>query len=319
MPALILHLFLCKNAFFLPQNTNTKILNQILIPDETQGCKHLSCIKETYHSDPMHATIREEILARCNAMDIPLVGIASIARWETPLFDPWIPLAFYPHSIWPEAAAVIVIGLPVHLPVLETTPSIWYHEHYNTINRLLDEYTYKIASFLNETGYPSVSVPRDGYGGIEALQREPVAFFSHRHAAYLAGLGTFGMNNMILTKEYGPRVRFGSLFTTAPFTSDPLIQDELCTHCMQCVLCCPFEAISGKKYPKETTDTHACTSYSTTLAKRQISPCGICIKVCPVGSDRERYNRIDTGIYTKRDGNEQYYNAWEHVRRHGHR
>lgn len=92
---------------------------------------------------------------------------------------------------------------------------------------------------LIEKGYPLVPVPRDGYGGIPAIRREPVAFFSHRHAAFLAGLGTFGIHNCILTREYGPRVRFGSVFTTAKIPSDPLMNEELCTWCMQCVLSCP--------------------------------------------------------------------------------
>jgi len=265
----------------------------------------------------MQETIRDEIISTCRRMEIPLVGIADVDRWEKPLFNPWIPQAYYPQSIWPPARAVIVIGLPVHLPALETTPSIWYHELYNTVNRLLDEYTYKIASFLNEAGFPSVSVPRDGYSGIEALKREPVAFFSHRHAAFLAGLGTFGMNNMVLTREFGPRVRFGSVFTSAPLRSDPLKKEELCTRCMNCVLLCPVQALSGE-YPKNTTDKTACTEYSAILRQRGISPCGNCIRVCPVGSDRVAFGQ-DAGIYAKREGNEQYYRAWEHVRRHGHR
>ena len=62
--------------------------------------------------------------------------------------------------------------------------------------------------------HPS-SFPGDGYFGIKALLKNPVAFFSHRHAAFLAGLGNFGVNNMLLTPEYGPRVRFGSVFTSA--------------------------------------------------------------------------------------------------------
>lgn len=119
-------------------------------------------------------------------------------------FQPWMPEEFYPQSIYPEARSVIVIGLPVSLPVLETSPSIYYRELYNTINSLLDQHTYRLAAFLTQLGHPSIFVPRDGYFGIRALLKNPVAFFSHRHAALLAGLGNFGVNNMLLTPEYGP-------------------------------------------------------------------------------------------------------------------
>ncbi len=39
--------------------------------------------------------------------------------------------------------------------------------------------------------------------------------WSHRHVAYFAGLGTFGLNNMLIT-EKGCCGRLGSLVTTAP-------------------------------------------------------------------------------------------------------
>ena len=52
------------------------------------------------------------------------MGVASVERWKDPPFQPWMPEEFYPQSIYPEARSVIVIGLPVSLPVLETSPSI---------------------------------------------------------------------------------------------------------------------------------------------------------------------------------------------------
>ena len=116
-------------------------------------------------------------------------GCQTVERWEEPLFQPWIPEKFHPKSIYPEARSAIVIGLPVTLPVLETSPSIYYRELYKTLNILLDQYTYRLSNFLTEKGHPSVFVPRDGYGSIKVLLADPVAFFSHRHAAFLAGLG----------------------------------------------------------------------------------------------------------------------------------
>jgi epoxyqueuosine reductase QueG len=239
----------------------------------------------------MTEDLKAAVLRRCRRMEIPLVGVASTDRWENPPFLPWMPEEFYPQSIFPEARSVIVIGLPVHLPVLETSPSNYYHELYKTVNTLLDQYTYRLASFLNDEGYPSVFVPRDGYESIEVLQKNPVAFFSHRHAALLAGLGTFGVNNTLLTPEYGPRVRFGSVLTAAVLPADPLFPEDLCTRCMRCVRACPAGALDERDYPEGLTDKAACTDNSARLARRHISPCGICIGVCPVGEDRRHYGR----------------------------
>ncbi len=265
----------------------------------------------------MTGYLKQKIQAKCREMDIPLSGIADISRWEDSLLNPDMPEAFYPRSIWPEAQSVLVIGLPVHLPALETSPSIWYREEYRTINTLLDQYTYRLAEFLNGEGYPSVSVPRDGYGHVSVLVKNPVAFFSHRHAAYLAGLGNFGVNNMLLTPQYGPRVRFGSVLTAASLPADPVMEGMLCTRCMQCVAQCPVQALDGDDYPEGLTDKATCAGYSQTLDTQYRSPCGVCIKVCPVGGDRVHYRREDTGIYRNRTGAERCHRAWDHVRRYG--
>jgi len=245
------------------------------------------------------------------------MGVADAERWRKPPFQPWMPEDFYPQSIFPAARSVIVIGLPVSLPVLESSPSIWYREMYNTVNVLLDQYTYRLSIFLNEMGYPSVFVPRDGYMGIKALLKNPVAFFSHRHAAYLAGLGNFGTNNMLLTPEYGPRVRFGSVFTAAELPADSPMTEELCTRCMRCVKMCPAAALDREDYPQGLTNKKSCSAHSAELAQKGISPCGICIKVCPVGEDRKLFGREDEGIYSRKDKFPAEHRAWEHVRRYG--
>lgn len=264
----------------------------------------------------MMTDLRSEVLAKCAHLDIPMVGFAPAERWdETSELE--VPAEFRPRSIFPEARSVVVIGIPVHLPVLETTPSIWYHELYGTVNRLLDQDAYRIATMLNEQGHPSVSVPRDGYGGLSVLKERPMAFFSHRHAAYYAGLGTFGVNNMLLTPRYGPRVRFTSIFTSAELPADPVMKEEVCIRCMRCTRACPVGALSEGEYPEALTDKAACVSQHEELYKRHVSPCGICIKVCPVGRDRKHFARTDAALYSDREGHERYHRAWEHVRRYG--
>ena len=266
----------------------------------------------------MNQRLKSQIRSKCRQMDIPLVGFAPAARWDDPPFEPWVPEAFRPAAIFPEARSVIVIGLPVPLPILETAPSIWYHELYRTVNILLDGYGYRIATWLSEQGFPSVWVPRDGYGSIGIVKESPVVFFSHRHAAYLAGLGTFGLNNVLLTPKYGPRVRFTSIFTAADLPADPVLEEDLCTRCMCCARICPVQALPGEDYPGGRTDTRACAIRSEELAARHISPCGFCIKVCPVGEDRKVFSREDRKIYNEDDPRyDSLHRAWTHVRSHG--
>jgi len=262
--------------------------------------------------------IHHRITGKCAELDIPLVGFASAQSWDTPLFEPWVPPEFRPRAIWPEVKTVIVIGIPVSLPIIETAPSIWYHELYRTVNTLLDTSAFRIATFLNAQGFPSICLPRDGYGSIGVLKEKPVTFFSHRHAAYLSGLGTFGINNMLLTPQFGPRVRFTSIFTSAEIVPGPVMEEDLCIKCMRCVDVCPVKAIPGTDYPDGITGKHTCATRSEALLKRFISPCGLCIKVCPVGKDRTLFHREDMSIYDE-DKKEftSYHAAWKHVRSYG--
>jgi len=266
----------------------------------------------------MSIRLKQAVRQRCSDLDIPLVGFAAAERWDTPLFSPWVPEEFRPAAIFPETETVIVIGIPVYLPALETSPSIWYMEEYRAVNALLDAGTHRIASFLNERGFASVAIPRDGYGNVSILKEKPCAFFSHRHAAFLAGLGNFGINNVILTRKFGPRVRFASVFTTAKIPPDPVMEDPLCIECMECVKVCPVNALPGGDYPKALTDKLACATRAEELAKRFTAPCGFCIKVCPIGEDRTLFLREQTGIYDETDARyDRLHRAWAHVGRYG--
>ena len=256
----------------------------------------------------MDAALRESVEAHCRRLEVPLVGFAPASRWDEPRFAPLVPEAFRPAAVVPGSRTVIVIGLPVFLPVVETAPSIWYHELYRTVNELLDQHAYGVAAGLNAAGHAAVPVPRDGYGSIRVLLERPVAFFSHRHAAYLAGLGTFGVSNMLLTPAFGPRVRFASVLTAAELPPDPVLAGDLCTRCMRCIEECPAGALEPGDYPASLTDKRACAERSADLVHRHISPCGRCIAVCPVGEDRYLFEEGDRDAVRR---------AREHVRSYG--
>ena len=204
-----------------------------------------------------------------------------------------------------------MIGIPLPGPAIASAPSIWYAETYWTVNQLLDQATYRLSLFLESLGYQATFIPRDGYAGLEALRKDPSSFFSHRHAAYLAGMGTFGVNNALLTKEYGPRVRFASLLTDAPLEYDSPMREGLCIECGACTRKCPVNAVGKGMYPQDIIDKEACTERHADLNKKGISPCGICIQVCPVGDDRKR----GKGSSDKSSIDEKQ--RWDHVRSRG--
>lgn len=76
-----------------------------------------------------------------------------------------------------------------------------------------------------------------------------ISTWSERHAAYAAGLGTFGLSKGLITKK-GMAGRFGSVITNAEFDisfrpySEPF---EHCTMCGACMVKCPAGAIDKAK------------------------------------------------------------------------
>jgi epoxyqueuosine reductase len=113
-------------------------------------------------------------------------------------------------------------------------------------------------------------------------------------------------------------VRFTSIFTAADIPPDPVMEDPLCIKCLRCMNVCPVKAIGRDEYPRELIDKKTCATRSEALFKRYISPCGLCIKVCPVGEDRTLYQREDPEIYHENTKKyDRYHKAWKHVRKYG--
>lgn len=269
----------------------------------------------------MNQVTKQNITRQAKKLGATIVGFAPASRWDE--FDE-VPKDYRAKAVWSETETVIVLGVPISLPIIESTPSINYQELYNTTNRLLDNMSYQLSVYLNEKGHASICIPRDGYGNLEILRRKPFASFSHVFAGKYAGLGTIGFNHMLLTPEYGPRVRLVSVLTSAKLTGSKLHSKELCTKCGFCSRLCPVKAF--KDNPGKIAadmDVDPCTKRHQKLRLENRWPCGICAKVCPIGADRKLYNRRNVSLYEKEINSELdvskdvLYREWEHMRAHG--
>lgn len=66
---------------------------------------------------------------------------------------------------------------------------------------------------------------------------------NHKLAGQQAGLGDIGLNQLLVTHEYGPYVRLGSIITDAQLEPDT-IREGACTDCEACIGACPGKALS---------------------------------------------------------------------------
>jgi len=168
-------------------------------------------------------------------------------------------------------------------------PTYTYFHHYRTVNTLIDQITLKGLLYIQERGYNALAVPASQT--VHNVGVEYSGIFSHKIAAVKAGLGWIGKSNLFIHKDYGPRVRLGTLFTDMelPVSVDVEIK-EACGNCKKCVESCPAMALTGNAWylgceRKHILDPRACSEYLNDKFKLigRGSVCGICIKVCPVG------------------------------------
>jgi len=112
-----------------------------------------------------------------------------------------------------------------------------------------------------------------------------------------AGLGALGRHGLLITPEFGPRIRICKVFTDLPLISDkPNLNfiekvTNTCKECYECAEACETEAISKEKNPTfkgiTISNNPGVKKYYVNAEKcfefwiENSSDCGNCIAVCP--------------------------------------
>lgn len=147
----------------------------------------------------------------------------------------------------------------------------------------------QVVTFLEDLGHPAVAPTLSPT--FQYLRDEKVGWaspWSERHIAYACGLGTFSLNDGLITPK-GMAVRFGSVVTLLKLTPSEKKYRHYRENCLQfrnekcgkCVPRCPAGAISEKGHDKD-----KCKEYvdSEVLQKKRIEyglenpppACGLC-------------------------------------------
>lgn len=266
-----------------------------------------------------------------------LVGVASVERFDPmpPLYDA-APKGHHPKDFLPDAKSVISIAMPILNPVMdapavladremEMIPENVKHRYlemlYNQVGHVVHDYMLEfigqvVGQYLLSQGYQAMIFPTTAlHLRVEGLTdkqiwdeqskfRHTFGPFSHRHAATRAGLGEFGCNNLVLTKEFGSRQRFNSIITDAELVPDPLITEPICLRdkCKLCLKACIMNCITMRDDPSVIDyrsvekddknrifiDTPAKTDPTLCRRRREGRPDspirGDCVRVCPIPS-----------------------------------
>lgn len=174
---------------------------------------------------------------------------------------------------------------------LSAGPTLAYYEEYIKKNFLLDTIASEVAGLLQKGGYRAevirATVTDDGResGYIEAFN----SMLPHKTIATLSGLGWIGKSGLLITPEFGPRVRLGSVLTDMPLETGTPVLAGRCGTCISCIASCPAGAIKGREWDvsfsrEELFDAYSCRRKALELSGKlgiKDSLCGICIWACP--------------------------------------
>lgn len=243
--------------------------------------------------DPADETAEIKRIARLFGAD--LVGVTEIdERWHYSARVDTRDFSSAPNELPENVTHVIVLGHAMDFDLVSTYPSAlagastgleYSHEAAIVI---------QLATYIRNLGFEAVASMNDTALVIPY--------------AVKAGLGEYGRNQMVITPEFGPRVRFSKIFTSMPLAADtprPLGIRQYCDICTKCADACPPKAlpfgepeaggpnkstISG--VVKWSADCEKCFGYWAKLK----SDCAICMRVCPFN---RRYDSLADRLFRR--------------------
>jgi epoxyqueuosine reductase len=177
-----------------------------------------------------------------------------------------------PQGFQTFSGTIVVLGL-YHDP---DRPELdrWEEGRGTPGDRMLRQINRELAAWLDkEYGIRAADIPYQLYDGGIYL----------KDAAVLAGLGSIGRNNLVITPEFGPRVRFRALWvdieTEAPARPAPEAGCETCDR--PCEERCPQNALEGGAYSRSRCMARMDADKAAPDAGGVVDHCRVCELVCP--------------------------------------
>jgi len=185
-----------------------------------------------------------------------------------------------------------MISMAVQLPLeavkeARDEPSISLRESYKVANKKMMGASKAIAEKLAAAGYQSRVIHPAERPDAENLKGP----LSLKAVARSCGLGWIGKNGLLVTKEFGPRVRTITILTDMPFDGTVEKMKNECGECRECIDNCALKVLKHQTFQDRppsrdgTIDWVKCGRFEARLIGDGSVPekaCGKCIAYCPL-------------------------------------
>ncbi|PKN37491.1 MAG: hypothetical protein CVU62_07095 [Deltaproteobacteria bacterium HGW-Deltaproteobacteria-2] len=191
----------------------------------------------------MDKKLTDKIFKRAKELGVDMVSACTTAQMEK-----------YPGAkeeiskIDPQAKSLLIVGVRMVSSSVAASQSNIRIAQFSTklLYEELARVGFALMRDLDDAGFSASPIPT--YLPLP-MQRETgglIAELSLRHIAYEAGLGSIGKNGLLITKEFGPRVRFLAILTSADLDPGKPVKENYCSECDLCVEACPTGALRLK-------------------------------------------------------------------------
>ena len=225
--------------------------------------------------------VTDELMSFTSKQDSDLTGIANVKLYEENIS------IGHPKNYVEDAKSVIILGVKLIDAVCDSLKGE-YDEHSINFHGYLMHYIYNLLDYIavSTANY----IEAEGYKAYPIQSRSLIkknkiraGYFSFVQAATLAEMGVIGKNSLLITPQYGQRIRFTAVITNADLshnvvTNKMSIEDLSCGNCTICIDACPVNAIEYDE-----------TNGSPIINKAKCSnwmdycQCALCQCICPKG------------------------------------
>lgn len=243
--------------------------------------------------------IKEQLRAKSREMGFQLFGVSDIRTLEDTPYPDGRGLV-RPSEVMPGAKSVMIMGMVIWEEGMNVSVSTagtgdfsgGENEYYNLYYEMTETRAWRFSKWISDTYH------------VEAIPSNAVHL---KVGAMLAGLGWIGHNTLVITPEYGPRVRWVAIVSDLDLEPDAPFARNLCeesAECREAALCekaCPYRAIvpgpsQGVEPGKKLTYDKCVVAhefdadlegrwekYVRRVGERAFMECTICNIACPYG------------------------------------
>jgi epoxyqueuosine reductase len=225
--------------------------------------------------------INKEVQEILTKLDVDMVGVARLDDLKNKR------LKGDALKLLPAARSIVVLGMEIYPEFLDLTSrkkvmgaaNLYdlFNNHMEYIAGKLNRTAYDVALISHRTGLKALPLPSRN---IPTDRRTLQSIISYKHAAEAAGLGNIGMSSLLVTQQYGPRVRLTLCLTEAALKSTATAPQKNCRYCNICVAKCPAHALGRP----ENGETYAINKFACREYMEAVGGCSECMRVCPVAS-----------------------------------